>query len=59
MLIIAVCDDGTYGPTCSGRCGFCQDGAACHKETGTCPAGCQGGWKGDLCIQSKSNVFLN
>lgn len=52
-LNLAACDDGTYGTDCAWRCGWCKDYMACDKVTGQCPAGCQTGWTGSMCTQSR------
>ncbi|XP_046554321.1 scavenger receptor class F member 1-like isoform X2 [Haliotis rubra] len=38
---------GKYGINCD--CGHCADNITCHHVTGTCPGGCQAGWKLPLC----------
>ena len=55
MMIItaAVCEPYTYGVRCDRKCGHCRLKQACNMVTGVCSAGCQAGWQGKQCIQSK------
>ena len=48
------CPRGWYGPSCQLGCpGKCLE-STCDPETGRCYRGCQAGYTGDLCNQSKS-----
>ena len=44
---------GSYGPNCASPCGHCKDGSTCDRLIGTCPNGCDPGWTGLLCANSK------
>jgi hypothetical protein len=52
-VLILECGAGKYGPDCGLICGECKDNL-CDHETGQCLAGCNPGWKEDLCKTSKS-----
>lgn len=56
-IIFIACDDGTFGTNCSNVCGHCNKGQACDKETGVCPNGCDSGYIGVHCKESKVSVF--
>lgn len=43
------CGYGRYGENCSSECGNCANSTFCNKDNGTCSAGCQDHWEGDLC----------
>ena len=54
------CDGGRYGQNCSEICGGCHGNEQCHHIDGTCPNGCNRGYSGDRCTQSKDfNLFKN
>ena len=52
VLTEKACDEGTFGD-CISECGQCE-GSLCNSQTGICTNGCQPGYQGDLCTQSKS-----
>ncbi|XP_062600827.1 multiple epidermal growth factor-like domains protein 10 [Saccostrea cucullata] len=43
------CNDGRYGQDCELRCGACLGNKTCHHINGSCPEGCDAGYRGDLC----------
>ncbi|XP_061165618.1 uncharacterized protein LOC133174522 [Saccostrea echinata] len=43
------CDDGRYGQDCGERCGACLGYKQCHHINGSCPEGCDTGYKGNFC----------
>ena len=47
------CSDGTYGKECQNICGYCADLDVCHHTNGSCPNGCEAGYKGRLCKARK------
>ena len=47
------CHYGTFGNKCENNC-HCLDQATCDKLSGHCASGCQAGWTGDDCQQSKA-----
>ena len=50
------CDIGLFGEGCAKRCSVHCAGSdnTCNNVNGTCNMGCDPGYKGSLCIQSKS-----
>uniref|UniRef100_UPI00358E8B40 scavenger receptor class F member 2-like isoform X2 n=1 Tax=Myxine glutinosa TaxID=7769 RepID=UPI00358E8B40 len=44
----STCPAGLYGPKCSLRCGWCQEGKACETTSGLCES-CAPGWNGSRC----------
>lgn len=49
------CSNGQYGPACSGRCnGHCVNNETCDHVSGVCPSGCQDGFIGSYCNNSKN-----
>ncbi|XP_046566876.1 uncharacterized protein LOC124275387 [Haliotis rubra] len=48
-VLVYVCSNGSYGPDCSQRCGYCG-GGSCDAETGVCGSGgCLEGYSGTNC----------
>lgn len=45
-----------YGKECSISCGNCRDSEQCQHINGTCMNGCDTGYKGFKCIESRNNV---
>ena len=50
------CDAGMFGD-CSSQCGQCK-GDLCNSQTGICTSGCEPGYQGDMCTESKSIIIL-
>lgn len=51
------CPRGWYGPSCQLGCpGKCLE-STCDPETGRCYRGCQAGYTGNLCNQSKPYLY--
>lgn len=46
---IKVCENGFYNANCTGRCGHCQNGQVCDKESGNCLNGCSSNFQKPLC----------
>lgn len=46
---IKVCENGFYNANCTGRCGHCQNGQACDRESGNCFNGCSSNFQKPLC----------
>ena len=53
MLCILACDSGTWGVNCSNNCGQCVNDTSCDVVNGECVYGCNPGWKGTHCTESK------
>lgn len=53
---ISECPSDHYGRNCSSRCGHCYGKAACDIVTGKCEHGCEPGYMGDKCLQSKKHI---
>lgn len=53
---ISECPSDHYGRNCSSRCGHCYGKAACDIVTGKCEHGCEPGYMGDKCLQSKKHT---
>ena len=57
-MVFAECTNGTYGNGCKNNCSTtCSVSNHCNITTGECLGGCQPGWKGFLCEQSKMFNF--
>ena len=51
---ILECNPGSFGAMCKDVCSqHCQDSRSCDHITGTCVGGCQDGWIGSKCTESK------
>ena len=57
-IISSECEKGHYGKTCMIKCGQCDNGDNCDKDSGTCPNGCKINFKPPLCIGKKRLSFL-
>lgn len=55
-----VCNNNTYGPRCSSKCGNCLYlyGEQCDHVTGQCSRGCDVGYHGDHCDQGMSDYTV-
>lgn len=53
MSHVTACDNGTYGADCMEFCGKCLDNEQCHHINGTCFSGCDPGYQGLNCTESK------
>lgn len=53
MFMVPACDNGTYGTDCMEFCGKCLDNEQCHHINGTCFSGCDPGYQGLNCTESK------
>ncbi len=51
LIVISACSKGTYGSECGGTCGQCANAKICDYVTGSCPEGCEPGWKSDTCAE--------
>ena len=58
-LIWIGCTSGTYGKNCNNVCGHCFGDEPCFHINGTCFAGCDSGYTGDLCKLRKYLAFLS
>ena len=48
---------GIYGPNCKNNCSLnCAVSIRCDVKTGECIGGCQAGWKGSTCNESKTGI---
>lgn len=47
--LIVACPKGTFGQNCLKTCGNCLHNTTCNHENGTCPNGCDAGFKGQYC----------
>lgn len=56
--MFAECDGHTYGYNCQEHCGICRNGEECDTVTGVCPNGCDTGYMGDNCKESKFKLYL-
>ena len=53
------CQMGLYGLNCQNNCSLnCAVSKQCDVRTGECIGGCQAGWKGSTCDESKANINL-
>ena len=53
------CPMGLYGPNCQNNCSlYCAVSKQCDFVTGECIGGCQAGWKGSKCDESKAGINL-
>lgn len=52
------CDAGLFGENCSRFCGHCFEIKKCHHVTGICPKGCEPGYRGNDCKESKANIIV-
>jgi hypothetical protein len=52
--IFTECDGRKYGVKCQEDCGYCLELEQCHHINGTCLRGCNPGYKGLPCNESKS-----
>lgn len=51
---VAECLLGIYGKDCLNKCSEnCMNSTSCDRFTGHCDGGCNTGWTGDTCDQSK------
>lgn len=51
------CSYGHYGPACRERCnGHCVNNETCDHVSGVCPSGCQDGFVGPNCNNSKNYI---
>ena len=53
LLLHVACDNGTYGLNCDFHCGACLNSEQCHHMNGACLNGCDPGFQGGLCKESK------
>lgn len=51
------CDSGEYGENCSIPCGYCFESEQCNHINGTCMNGCDSGYQGVLCTESKAVIL--
>ena len=58
VLLFLECDQGTFGWNCSQICGHCSKKNDCNKVNGSCPAGCEPGFKDDLCNAGMNSKFF-
>lgn len=49
FILITVCKDGFYNGSCMDKCGNCQEGEPCDKQTGKCTNGCQPHFQSPFC----------
>ncbi|KAK3591415.1 hypothetical protein CHS0354_005342 [Potamilus streckersoni] len=49
VVVEGECLDGVFSEFCNLTCGKCNEGRPCDKDSGTCPSGCDRGWKGTRC----------
>ena len=47
------CANRTYGVNCENKCGQCRQKEDCDPISGLCTLGCDPGWQGLRCQQSK------
>lgn len=47
------CSENMYGENCTEKCGSCLNSEQCHPINGTCMKGCDRGFQGSSCIESK------
>ncbi|XP_070177969.1 uncharacterized protein [Littorina saxatilis] len=50
-LTVKDCEENTYGPECSDKCGRCAGNQTCNTTTGYCPA-CLDGWISPRCTEA-------
>jgi hypothetical protein len=53
LSFLAVCDNGTYGLNCGFHCGACLNSEQCYHVNGACLNGCDPGFQGGSCKDSK------
>ena len=58
ILLILDCASGTWGVNCINKCGQCRNGTVCDAVNGECQFGCNPGWKGNPCNESKFKCLL-
>lgn len=52
--MFVVCDDGTFGYDCIGKCSTnCLNELPCNKKTGHCENGCNPGYTDNDCSKRK------
>ncbi len=58
-MLVSVCSVGSYGTNCEKLCSdrHCKgDNSSCDHVTGRCVGGCEAGWDGTDCSESKRIV---
>lgn len=53
IALFLACNKGRYGLNCSQVCGHCKENTHCHHISGLCDWGCDTGYRGNQCTQSK------
>jgi hypothetical protein len=53
LICILACDNGTYGLNCDFHCGACLNSEQCDHVNEICLNGCDPGFQGRLCKESK------
>lgn len=53
MTYITACKNGSFGDGCNETCGECLGDGICHFQTGECETGCNKGYQGLQCKDSK------
>lgn len=54
---VTECDNRKYGDGCQKSCGQCVNKTQCDHVIGTCPQGCEAGYKGQMCDQGQLHVI--
>lgn len=54
---VTECDNRKYGDGCQKSCGQCVNKTQCDHVIGTCPQGCEVGYKGQICDQGQLHVI--
>eukprot|EP00105_Crassostrea_gigas_P039175 XP_019923323.1 PREDICTED: uncharacterized protein LOC109618913 [Crassostrea gigas] len=52
------CDNRKYGDGCQKSCGQCVNKTQCDHVIGTCPQGCEAGYKGQMCDQGQLHSVI-
>lgn len=55
--LFVACRFGFHGEDCALKCGHCLESEPCDYVNGSCPRGCQDGFKGDRCSNGKDIFY--
>lgn len=55
---LTACKKGSFGESCSERCGNCRDEDQCSIVNGRCLTGCTAGYQADLCKTREFKITI-